>query len=65
MPILKNFKIRKPKRRSVCRPSKVIANAIYDTDETRKYNRRREIKSIGLVNVRNRKKKKRRRPIMG
>lgn len=36
---------------------------MYDTDEIRKYNRRRGIKSNISVNIRNQKKKKRERPI--
>jgi hypothetical protein len=41
----------------------VTADAIYDTNEIREYNRKRGIKSNIPVNVRNRKKKKRGRPI--
>ncbi|KKG24146.1 transposase, partial [Methanosarcina sp. 2.H.T.1A.6] len=63
VPTLKNFKIQRPIGRPVNRPSKVTADAIYDTDEIRKYNRRRGIKSNIPVNIRNRKKKKKGRPI--
>ena len=41
----------------------MTADAIYDTDDFRKYNRRRGIKSNIPVNVRNRTKKKKGRPI--
>jgi hypothetical protein len=41
----------------------VTADAIYDTNEIREYNRKRGIKSNIPVNARNRKKKKRGRPI--
>ncbi len=41
----------------------MTADAIHDTDEIRKYNRRRGIKSTIPINIRNRKKKKKRRPI--
>jgi hypothetical protein len=47
----------------VTRPSKVSADAIYDTAKIRKYNRKRGIKSNIPVNRRNQKKKKRGRPI--
>ena len=63
IPTLKNFRIRRSKGRPVNRPSKVTADAIYDTDEIREYNRRRKIKTNIPVNVRNRKKKKKGRPI--
>ena len=63
IPTLKNFKIKRPKGRPVNRPLRVTADAIYDTDEIRKYNRKRGIKSNIPVNKRNRKKKKRGRPI--
>ncbi|MDD2498057.1 MAG: transposase [Desulfitobacteriaceae bacterium] len=49
--------------RPVNRPSKVTADAMYDTAKIRKYNKRRGIKSNIPVNKRNRKKKKRGRPI--
>lgn len=45
------------------RLSKVTADAMYDTAKIRKYNRRRGIKSNIPVNKRNRKKKKKERPI--
>jgi len=41
----------------------VTADAMYDTDKIRKYNRKRRIKSNIPVNKRNRKKKKKGRPI--
>jgi transposase len=41
----------------------VTADGMYDTSKIRKYNRRRGIKSNIPVNKRNRKKKKRGRPI--
>ena len=41
----------------------MTADAMYDTAKIRKYNRRRGIKSNIPVNKRNRKKKKRGRPI--
>ncbi|AKB56279.1 MULTISPECIES: transposase [Methanosarcina] len=41
----------------------MTADAIYDTDKIRKYNRREGIKSNIPVNKRNQKKKKRGRPI--
>jgi hypothetical protein len=41
----------------------VTADAIYDIDEIRKYNRRRGIKSSIPVNTRNRKKKKKEGPV--
>ena len=63
IPTLKNFKIKRPKGRPVNRPLRVTADAIYDTYEIREYNRRRGIKSNIPVNKRNRKKKKRGRPI--
>ncbi len=63
IPTLKNFKITRPVGRPVTRPSKVTADAMYDTAKIRKYNRRRGIKSNIPVNKRNRKKKKRGRPI--
>ncbi len=59
IPTLKNFKIKRP----VNRPSKVTADGIYDTAKIRKYNRKRGIKSNIPVNKRNRKKKKKGRPI--
>jgi hypothetical protein len=49
--------------RPVNRPSKVTADAMYDTAKIRKYNRRRGIKSNIPVNTRNLKQKKRGRPI--
>ena len=45
------------------RPSKVTADAMYDTAEIRKYNRKRGSKSNIPVNKRNQKKKKRGGPI--
>ena len=60
---LKNFKIKRPVGRPVNRPSKVTADGMYDTVKIRKYNRKRGIKSNIPVNKRNRKKKKRGRPI--
>ncbi len=63
IPTLKNFRIKRSKGRPVNRPSKVTADAMYDTAEIRKYNRRRGIKSNIPVNKRNQKKKKRGRPI--
>lgn len=60
---LKNFKIRRHVGRPVNRPSKMTADGMYDTSKIRKYNRRRGIKSNIPVNKRNRKKKKRGRPI--
>ena len=63
IPTLKNFKIKRPVGRPVNRPSKVTADGIYDTVKIRKYNRRRGIKSNIPVNKRNRRKKKRGRPI--
>jgi hypothetical protein len=63
IPTIKNFMIRRPRGRPVNRPSKVTADAIYDTSEIREYNRKRGIKSNIPVNTRNRKKKKRGRPI--
>ncbi len=47
----------------VNRPLKLTADAIYDTDDIRKYNRKRRIKSNIPVNIRNRRKKKKERPI--
>ena len=41
----------------------MTADAMYDTSEIRKYNRRRRIKSNIPVDIRNRKKKKRGRQI--
>lgn len=41
----------------------MTADAVYDTDNIREYNRKRGIKSNIPVNVRNRKKRKRGRPI--
>ncbi len=61
-PTIKNFKIRRPRGRPINRPSRVTADAMYDTADIRKYNRRR-IKSNIPVNKRNRKKKKKGRPI--
>ena len=63
IPTLKNFNIKRPVGRPVNRPYKVTADAMYDTAKIRKYNRRRGIKSNIPVNKRNRKKKKRGRPI--
>lgn len=63
IPTLKNFKIERPVGRPVNRPSKVTADGMYDTAKIRKYNRKRGIKSNIPVNKRNRKKKKRGRPI--
>ncbi|MGB9939370.1 transposase [Methanosarcina sp.] len=63
IPTLKNFRIKRPIGRPVNRPSKVTADAMYDTAKIRKYNRRRGIKSNIPVNKRNQKKKKRGRPI--
>lgn len=63
IPTFKNFNIKRSVGRPVNRPSKVTADAMYDTAKIRKYNRRREIKSNIPVNKRNRKKKKRGRPI--
>lgn len=60
---IKNFKIRRPRGRPINRPSRVTADAMYDTADIRKYNRRRGIKSNIPVNKRNRKKKKKGRPI--
>jgi transposase len=60
---LKNFRIKRPMGRPVNRPFKVTADGAYDTAEIRKYNRRRGIKSNIPVNKRNRKKKKKGRPI--
>ncbi|WP_440948770.1 hypothetical protein ACSAZL_03040 [Methanosarcina sp. T3] len=51
IPTLKNFRIKRPKGRPVNRPSKVTADAIYDTDNIRKYIRRRGIKSNIPVNI--------------
>ena len=45
IPTLKNFNIKRPVGRPVNRPSKVTADAMYDTAKIRKYNRRRGIKS--------------------
>ena len=56
IPTIKNFKIRRPRGRPINRPSRVTADAMYDTADIRKYNRRR-IKSNIPVNTRNRKKK--------
>jgi transposase len=63
VPTLKNFNIKRPVGRPVNRPSKVTADAMYDTVKIRKYNRKRGIKSNIPVNKRNRKKKKKGRPI--
>ena len=63
IPTLKNFNIKRPVGRPVNRPSKVTADAMYDTAKIRKYNRKRGIKSNIPVNKRNRKKEKRGRPI--
>ena len=63
IPTLKNFNIKRPVGRPVKRPSKVTADAMYDTAKIRKYNRKRGIKSNIPVNKRNRKKEKRGRPI--
>ena len=63
IPTLKNFKIERPVGRPVNRPSKVTADGMYDTAKIRKYNRKRGIKSNIPVNKRNRKKRKRGRPI--
>ena len=63
IPTLKNFKIKRPVGRPVNRPSKVTADGMYDTAKIRKYNRKRGIKSNIPVNKRNRKKKKKGRPI--
>ncbi len=41
IPTLKNFNIKRPVGRPVNRPSKVTADAMYDTAKIRKYNRRR------------------------
>jgi len=50
IPTLKNFNIKRPVGRPVNRPSKVTADAMYDTAKIRKYNRRRGIKSNIPVN---------------
>jgi len=63
IPTLKNFKIKRPIGRPVNRPSKVTADAMYDTAKIRKYNLKRGIKSNIPVNKRNLKKKKIGRPI--
>ena len=63
IPILKNFKIKRPVGRPVTRPSKVTADGMYDTTEIRKYNRRRGIKTNIPLNKINRNKKKRGRPM--
>jgi hypothetical protein len=63
IPTLKNFKIKRPVGRPVTRPLKVSADAIYDTAKSRKYNRKRGIKSNIPVNKRNQRKKKRGRPL--
>jgi hypothetical protein len=55
--------IKRPVGRPVNRPSKVTADAIYDTSKIRKYNRKRGIKSNIPVNKKNQKKKERGRPI--
>jgi len=53
-PALKNFKIKRYVGKPVNRPSKVTADAMYDTVKIRKYNRKRGIKSNIPVNKRNR-----------
>ena len=63
IPTLKNFIIKRPIGRPVNRPSKVTADGMYDSAKIRKYNRKRGIKSNIPVNKRNRKKKKKGRPI--
>ena len=65
IPTLKNFKIKRRKGRPVTRPSKVTADAMYDTAKIRKYNRKRGIKSNIPVNLRNQRKGKKKvgRPI--
>lgn len=63
IPTLKNFKIKRLVGRPVNRPSKMTADGMNDTVKIRKYNRKRGIKSNIPVNKRNRKKKKKGRPI--
>ncbi|GEM_PF-5016864 len=49
IPTLKNFRVERPVGRPIYRPSKVTADAMYDTVNIRKYNRRREIKRIYFI----------------
>jgi transposase len=62
-PIMDGFKIISSHGRARTRPKTVIADASFDTKEIRRYNRRRRIKTVIPVNVRNKKKNKVGRPI--
>ena len=60
--ILEYVKIKLPSGGPITRPSLINADAAFDSEQIRKYNRRRGIKSNIPVNPRNNKKRKRGRP---
>ncbi len=62
-PIMDRFKIKLSNGKAITRPKVVIADAEFDTKKIRKYNRKRGIKSVIPINIRNKKKNKVGRPI--
>lgn len=55
-PTIDGFRIKLSQGRPVTRPNIIIADAAYDTEEIREYNRNRRIKTNIPVNKRNTKK---------
>jgi len=58
---VQGIKIRQPGKKPVNKPKIINADAAYDSEEIRKYNRKRGIKSNISENRRNRKKEKKKR----
>ena len=63
LPTIERFKLKIPIGRPITRPEEVMADAAYNSEVIRKYNRKRGIKTNIPVNERNRKKKRVGRPI--
>lgn len=63
LPTIENVRIILPVGAPITRPKLINADAAFDTKDIRSYNKRRGIKNNISVNKRNRKKKKRGRPI--
>ncbi|MEN4068529.1 MAG: IS5 family transposase [Methanobacterium sp.] len=61
-PTMDGFRIKISQGRPITRPTIIVADAAYDSNEIRIYNRKRGIKSNIAINKRNKKKQKPGRP---